>query len=213
MPKKPKQWESLKFDERAFLDSVGMKTPFGEAGRSTRERMWSRPTCDINGMWGGYTGDGAKTVIGAEAHAKISCRLVADQDPKKIYDGLVKFVNDRTPPDCSWEIEPHGMNPAIRVPTDSPWLEATRAALNNVFDKDAVLIGSGGSIPVVGSIREILGFDSLLVGFGLDDDRMHSPNEKFELTCFRNGIRSHAAMLHEFAQRSSGATAATASMG
>lgn len=193
------QWAALGFDEREFLGEAGMKTPFGEAGFSTLERIWCRPTCEINGIHGGYTGKGAKTVIGSSASAKISCRLVADQDPQKVYDGLVKFLHDRTPPDCRWEIHKHGMSPAIRVPVESPHLAAARKALRNVFQKDAVLIGSGGSIPLVGSIQRILGFDSLLVGFGLDDDRVHSPNEKFELRCFEMGIKSHAAMLEEFA--------------
>ena len=135
--------------------------------------------------------------------AKISCRLVAAQDPKKIYDGLVKFLNDRTPPDCTWDIHQHGCSPAIRVPTESPWLERAVAGLQRVFNKKPVLIGTGGSIPVVGSIQRILGFDSLLVGFGLEDDRVHSPNEKFELRCFEMGIKSHAAILAELAESAS----------
>jgi acetylornithine deacetylase/succinyl-diaminopimelate desuccinylase-like protein len=197
------QWRQLNFDEAAFLASAGMKTPFGERGAggwSTLERIWARPTCDINGIYGGYTGKGAKTVIGCSATAKVSCRLVADQNPRKIYDGLVKFLNDRTPPDCRWEVHSHGISPAIRVPTESPHLEAAMRGLERTFKRPPVLIGSGGSIPVVGSIRQILGFDSILVGFGLDDDRVHSPNEKFELRCFEMGIKSHAAMLAELAQ-------------
>lgn len=194
------RWESLGFDEQAFLNGVGLKTPMGEAGRSTLERTWSRPTCDINGIKGGYIGAGAKTVIGSEAMAKVSCRLVPHQDPQKIFDGLKRFLEQRTPADCRWEMHPHGMNPAIRVPTESPWLTAAMSGLRRAFDREAALIGTGGSIPVVGSIREILGFDSLLVGFGLDDDRVHSPNEKFELRCFRNGIRSHAFIMEEIAR-------------
>ncbi|HRQ75411.1 MAG TPA: dipeptidase [Phycisphaerales bacterium] len=193
------QWNSLGFDEKEFLGSAGMKTPFGEKGCSTLERTWSRPTCDINGIYGGYIGKGAKTVIGSHASAKLSCRLVANQNPRKIYDGLVKFFESRTPPDCRWEIKSHGISPAIRVPTESPYLEAARKGLKETYNKDAVLIGSGGSIPVVGSIQQILGFDSLLVGFGLDDDRVHSPNEKFELRCYEMGIKSHIRMLEQFA--------------
>jgi acetylornithine deacetylase/succinyl-diaminopimelate desuccinylase-like protein len=193
------QWQSLGFDEREFLGSAGMKTPFGEADRTTLERIWSRPTCDINGLWGGYTGQGAKTVIGSKASAKVSCRLVPDQDPRKVQEGLASFLNQRTPPDCRWEIHWHGASPAIRVPTDSPHLKAAARGLKAIFGREPVLIGSGGSIPVVGSIERLLGFDSLLVGFGLDDDRVHSPNEKFELRCFANGIRSHAAIMAELA--------------
>jgi acetylornithine deacetylase/succinyl-diaminopimelate desuccinylase-like protein len=194
-----RMWKSLGFDEEEFLAGAGMRTPYGEKGYSTLERIWSRPTCDINGIFGGYTGAGAKTVIGASATAKISCRLVPDQNPQRVYQGLVKFLEKRTPPDCRWEIHAHGMSPAIRVPTTSPYLDAARRALATVFDREPVLVGSGGSIPLVGSMKRILNMDSLLVGFGLDDDRVHSPNEKFEVRCFHNGIRSHAAMLAEFA--------------
>ena len=109
------------------------------------------------------------------------------------------FFQSNLHPDCRIEIESHGCNPAIAVPTDSSWLVAAREALTGVFDREALLIGTGGSIPAVGSIRELLGIDSLLVGFGLDDDNVHAPNEKFELTCLHNGIRSHAAMLAAFA--------------
>ncbi len=198
-PAQKKEWKRLGFDEKEFLGGVGLKTPRGEKGRSTLERIWSRPTCDVNGIYGGYIGAGAKTVIASKCSAKVSFRLVPVQDPKKIFAGLKKFLEARTPADCRWEIESHGLSPALRVPADSPWVERAKRGLAQVFDKETVLIGSGGSIPVVGSIQRILGFDSLLVGFGLDDDRIHSPNVKFELTCFRNGIKSHAAMLAEFA--------------
>ena len=195
-----KMWRGLGFKEKEFLAGAGVKKGFGEKGRSTIERMWSRPTCDVNGIFGGYTGKGAKTVIASHATAKISCRLVPAQDPKKIYNGLVKFLKDRTPPDCRWEIQSHGINPAIRVPTESPFLEAAVKGLKKTFSKEPVLIGCGGSIPLVGSVQRILGFDSLLVGFGLEDDRVHSPNEKFELRCFEMGMKSHATMLAAFAE-------------
>jgi acetylornithine deacetylase/succinyl-diaminopimelate desuccinylase-like protein len=138
-------------------------------------------------------------VIAAHASAKFSCRLVADQDPAKILVGIRRFLEERTPPDCRWEIVHHGMSSAIRVPTGSRFLQAAMAGLEEVYDRQPVLIGSGGSIPVVGDIRRILGFDSLLVGFGLEDDRIHSPNEKFELRCFHSGMRSHAAILARLA--------------
>ena len=194
-------WERLGFDESTFLAGAGMKQPFGEKGYSTLERTWARPTCDINGMVGGYTGKGAKTVIGDHARAKLSCRLVAHQDPNKIERALIEFFESRTPPGCTCSFTHHGAAPAIRVPTDSPHLEAAKAGLGDVYGREAVLIGTGGSIPVVGSIQQILGFDSLLVGFGLDDDRVHSPNEKFERRCFENGIRSHAAIMARLAGR------------
>ncbi|MCH8165766.1 MAG: dipeptidase [Planctomycetes bacterium] len=193
------QWANLGFDEAAFLASAGLRTPVGEAGRSSIERIWSRPACDINGIWSGYTGQGAKTIIPARASAKLSFRLVPQQDPHKIYDGLVTFLNRRTPPDCRWEFKSHGGSRAVRVGTESPYLEAAMRGLESTFGRKPVLMGCGGSIPVVGSIQRILGFDSLLVGFGLEDDRVHSPNEKFELRCFEMGMKSQAAILSEFA--------------
>jgi acetylornithine deacetylase/succinyl-diaminopimelate desuccinylase-like protein len=196
------QWEGLGFDEKEYLAEAGVTVPFGEKGFSTLERMWSRPTCDCNGIVGGYTGKGAKTVIAAKASAKISCRLVAEQDPAAIAAGLRRFFEDRCPKGCRVEFEDHGSGPAIRVASDSAWLRAAARGLAAVFGRDAALIGTGGSIPAVGLLQRELGIESLLVGFGLDDDRVHSPNEKFELTCFRNGIRAHATMLAEFAAAS-----------
>ena len=189
------EWAALGFDEKAFLASAGLDASTGERGRSVLERIWSRPTCDLNGIWGGYTGAGAKTVIAARASAKLSCRLVPEQDPQRVYERLAAFLNARTPDGCRWEIASHGRSPALRVPTDSPWLGAVMDGLGRAYGRAAVLVGSGGSIPVVGSIRKILGFDSILVGFSLDDDRIHSPNEKYEVQCFEMGIRSHAAIL------------------
>jgi acetylornithine deacetylase/succinyl-diaminopimelate desuccinylase-like protein len=198
-PGEARQHAVLPFDEAAFLASAGIGTPTGEAGRSTLERIWTRPTCDINGMWGGYTGPGAKTVIPAEARAKVSFRLVPGQDPARILAGLRDFVAARLPSDCRTEIVNHGGSAALRIPTDSPFVQAAARALAQAFDRPPVLIGMGGSIPAVEAIRRLLGMDSLLVGFGLADDRVHSPNEKFELRCFERGIRTHAALLAEFA--------------
>ncbi len=198
-PEEAAAWAHLGFDEAAFMASAGLTASCGEAGRSLLERLWARPTFEINGIWAGYTGQGAKTVIPARASAKLSCRLVPDQDPRKVYDGLVAYLRQRTPPDCRWEVALHSASRAVRVPTESACLEAAGQALERVFGRKPVLIGCGGSIPVVGSVQRVLGFDSLLVGFGLEDDRVHSPNEKFELRCFRMGMRSHAAMLGQFA--------------
>jgi acetylornithine deacetylase/succinyl-diaminopimelate desuccinylase-like protein len=192
------QWASLQFPEGEFLGDIGLKSGFGEKGRTTLERTWSRPTCDVNGMWGGYTGAGAKTVIASHASAKLSCRLVADQDPGKVLAGIRAFVEARLPAGCRYEIAEFGAAPAFSVRDDNPFLSATQRALKGVFGRDAALIGSGGSIPAVGAIRTHTGADALLVGFGLDDDCVHSPNEKFELRCLLNGTLSHAAMLHEF---------------
>jgi acetylornithine deacetylase/succinyl-diaminopimelate desuccinylase-like protein len=196
------QWESLGFSDAEFLGDIGLQAGFGETGRSTLERTWSRPTCDVNGIFGGYTGKGAKTVIAAHATAKVSFRLVSKQDPAKIAAAFESFVRARLPVGCRAEFESHGANAAIEVSESSRYLAAADAGLKAVFGKAPLLIGSGGSIPAVGSIQRILGMDSLLVGFGLDDDCVHSPNEKFELACYQNAIRSHAAMLREFAQLS-----------
>jgi len=193
-------WAELPFDETDFLAGAGITEPFGEAGRSTLERIWSRPTCDINGIWGGYTGPGSKTVIPAEARAKLSCRLVPDQDPQRILERLRSFLDERTPAECRWEIELHGISPAIRLPADSPYLEAAKRALEAVFARPPLMIGMGGSIPAVEAIKRLLGMDSLLVGFGLADDLVHSPNEKFELRCFEAGMQTHARLLAELSK-------------
>ncbi len=194
-------WKELDFDEAAFLGHAGFKRSTGEAGRSTLERLWSRPTCDLNGVWGGYTGEGTKTVIPAKASAKLSCRLVPGQDPEKVRAGLKAFVDRRLPEDCRVEMDELGASPALRIPTNSPFLKAAQISLTDVFAKEPILVGIGGSIPAVGAIKHHLGIDSILMGFGLDDDRVHAPNEKFELQCFKSGMRAHAALLAEIAAR------------
>src|SRR5919106_1102557 len=185
-----RQIAALPFDEAGFLGGAGLTVGTGEAGRSTLERIWTRPTCDINGMWGGYTGPGSKTVIPARAAAKASFRLVPQQNPGKIMAGLREFLAQRTPADCRFELTVHATAAPLRIPVNSPYVEAARRALEQVFPKAPVLIGMGGSIPAVEAIKRLLGIDALLVGFGLADDRVHSPNEKFELRCFTNGIRT-----------------------
>jgi acetylornithine deacetylase/succinyl-diaminopimelate desuccinylase-like protein len=190
---------ALPFDEAGFLASAGIGAPAGEAGRSTLERIWTRPTCDINGIWGGYAGPGTKTVIPAQAHAKVSFRLVPDQDPIKIQSGWRAFLDARMPADCRVEMAIHGSAAALRVPIDSPFVQAASRALERTFARPPALVGMGGSIPAVEAIKRLLGMDSVLMGFGLADDRVHSPNEKFELRCFEQGIRSHAALLAELA--------------
>jgi acetylornithine deacetylase/succinyl-diaminopimelate desuccinylase-like protein len=195
-----RQWAALPFDEADFLGSAGVRTPVGEAGRTTLERVWSRPTCDINGISGGYAGPGAKTVIPAEASAKLSFRLVPDQDPRRVLAELGTFLDARMPADCRYEIAVHGLSPAIRLPADSPYVRAGARALQAVFDRQPYLIGMGGSIPAVEAIKRLLGMESLLIGFGLKDDLVHSPNEKFELRCFEAGMQTHARLLAELAK-------------
>ena len=194
-----RQWASLGFDEQKFLGDIGLSVPVGEAGRTALERLWARPTADVNGIWGGYTGEGSKTVIPSDAHAKVSFRLVPGQDPTAIIKGLYDFLMDRMPEDAQAKIQVFSHGSAIEVPSDGPWVRAAQHALTEEFGKPAVLIGCGGSIPVVDSFKRVLGMDSLLVGFGLDDDQVHSPNEKFEVRCFERGLASHVRLLARLA--------------
>jgi acetylornithine deacetylase/succinyl-diaminopimelate desuccinylase-like protein len=198
-PQIREQWKNLKFDEKRFFSELGLKHAAGERGRSVLEQTWARPTCDVNGIVGGYTGEGSKTVIPAKASAKVSFRLVGDQDPSAVRDAFRAFVRARMPADCTAEFLAHGASPALRLPLDSIYLAKTRLALQDEWGNEAVLKGSGGSIPIVGSFKHDLGMDSLLVGFGLDDDRIHSPNEKYDVQSFHKGARSWARILAAFA--------------
>ena len=189
------QWDALGFDADAFLGSVGLSVPAGEKDRSALEMIWSRPTCEVNGMTSGYTGDGFKTVLPSKASAKISFRLVGTQDPLAIRESFRKMVRDMLPADCSVEFHDHGAGPASVMPTDNPAFEQARRALSEEWPNDAAFIGSGGSIPIAGYFKTILGLDSMLIGFGLDDDQLHSPNEKYDVRSFHKGIRSWARVL------------------
>ena len=189
------QWAGLDFDGTEFLGEVGLSVPAGEKGRSVLEMIWARPTLEVNGIIGGYTGDGFKTVIPARASAKVSFRLVGDQDPAKLRESFRAFIRQRIPADCTVEFHEHGGSPALRLPFDGPYLARARDALAAEWGTEPAISGSGGSIPVVGSFKRILGMDSLMIGFGLDDDRIHSPNEKYELSSFHGGIRSWARVM------------------
>ena len=178
-----------------FLGPIGLKLPAGEQGRMLIEQISTRPTAEVNGIIGGYTGDGAKTVIPGKASAKVSFRLVGAQDPDKIRSAFRDFVRARVPTDCSVEFGSFSSAPAIEVKFDNPALAKARAALAEEWGKKAVTVGAGGSIPIVGDFKTVLGMDTLMVGFALDDDRVHSPNEKYDLKCFHKGIRSWARIL------------------
>jgi acetylornithine deacetylase/succinyl-diaminopimelate desuccinylase-like protein len=193
-------WDSLDFDGAEFLGDVGLTIPAGEKGRSVLEMIWSRPTLEVNGIVGGYTGDGFKTVIPSKASAKVSFRLVGDQDPERLRLLFRSFVWERVPADCKVDFKSHGGSPALRLPFDGPFLQKARQALTAEWHQDAAIVGAGGSIPVVGSFKRLLGMDSLMIGFGLDDDRIHSPNEKYELSSFHGGIRSWARVLAALAE-------------
>ena len=199
-PQVLKTWESLGETAETFLGQVGLSIPSGEKGRSVLELVWARPTAEFNGIAGGYAGRGFKTVIAAEASAKVSFRLVHKQNPDKIRAAFREFVRARIPADCSVEFEPHGGSPAIQLDYGSPFLTKAKAALSEEWPKPAVMIAMGGSIPIVGDFQKFLGMESLMVGFALSDDRIHSPNEKYDLQSFHKGQRSWARILHALTQ-------------
>ena len=187
--------KGLDLTAEKFLGPIGLKKPAGEHDRMLIEMVTTRPPAEINGMIGGYTGEGAKTVIPGEASAKVSFRLVGEQDPEKIRDGFRAFVRARLPADCKVEFGNFGLAPPLQLSFDNPALTKARAVLADEWGHKAVAVGAGGSIPIVADFKNVLGMDSLLVGFALDDDRVHSPNEKFDLKCYHKGIRSWARIL------------------
>ena len=192
--------KALNLTEQQFLGQVGLKHSAGEKGRLVLEQTTTRPTAEINGIIGGYTGEGAKTVIPGEAIAKVSFRLVGAQDPVKVCDAFRAFVRERMPADCKVEFANFGLAPPLQLSFDNPALTKARTVLAEEWGHKAVAVGAGGSIPIVADFKQVLGMDSLLVGFALDDDRVHSPNEKFDLKCFHKGIRSWARILDALAQ-------------
>jgi acetylornithine deacetylase/succinyl-diaminopimelate desuccinylase-like protein len=191
--------KGLDLTPEKFLGPIGLKKPAGEQDRMLIEQITTRPTAEINGIIGGYTGEGAKTVIPGEASAKVSFRLVGTQNPEKIRDAFRAFVLARLPADCKVEFGNFGLAPPLQLSFDNPALNKARDVLGEEWGKKAVAVGAGGSIPIVADFKSVLGMDSLLVGFALDDDRVHSPNEKFDLTCYHKGIRSWARILSALA--------------
>jgi acetylornithine deacetylase/succinyl-diaminopimelate desuccinylase-like protein len=187
--------KGLGLTAETFLGPIGLKEPAGEKGRLLIEMTTTRPTAEINGIVGGYTGEGAKTVIPGEATAKVSFRLVGEQDPEKVRDAFRTFVRERLPADCKVAFANFALAPPLQLSFDSPALAKARSVLAEEWGHKAVAVGAGGSIPIVADFKHVLGMDSLLVGFALDDDRVHSPNEKFDLKCFHKGIRSWARIL------------------
>lgn len=189
------QWQGLAFDHAAFLGDVGLSKPAGEQDRTPLEVIWSRPTCEVNGIWGGYTGDGFKTVLPSEAHAKISFRLVGTQDPHAIRENFRKMVTEMLPEDCTVDFSGHGASQASGVEIGHSMFEPARQALSDEWQVPAAYIGCGGSIPIAGHFQKILGTEPMLIGFGKDDDQIHSPNEKYDMESFHKGIRSWARIL------------------
>lgn len=189
-------WRKIGPTDQEGLAPVGLSLPAGEIGYTALEQTWCRPSCEINGISGGYEEKGFKTVLPSKAMAKVSFRLVGDQDPEKIRAAFRAHVQTRLPADCSAEFVPHGGSRASIVSADMPFLPPALTALEAEWQRPAAVIGCGGSIPVVTEVQQALDMDSLLIGFGLEDDRVHSPNEKYDLTCFHKGIRSWIRVLY-----------------
>jgi acetylornithine deacetylase/succinyl-diaminopimelate desuccinylase-like protein len=193
-------WRSLPFDDAVFLKEQGLAAGYGEAGYSTIERKWARPTCDVNGITSGYQGPGAKTIIPAKASAKISMRLVPNQDPAKIQASFEAALRERCPKNVKIEFIQHGASGAVLVPIDGQPTQLAAEALEIGFGVKPTFMREGGSIPVVGLVKRTLGIDTLLVGFGLPDDRIHAPNEKFDLDALHCGTRTAAALYAKLAE-------------
>jgi len=199
-------WKDLGVSAADALKGIGLppEADVGEAGFTAIEREWARPTCDINGLIGGYTGPGAKTVIPSEASVKLSFRLVDDMDTNKIAESVIKWFEARTPPGCKWEFENHGGGAPATCATESEPLQMAFRAIKRACGVQPAMIKSGGAIPVAGLLKTTVGLETVFMGFGLEDDRVHSPNEKFELDCFRMGAKSHAALVEELSGTAEG---------
>jgi acetylornithine deacetylase/succinyl-diaminopimelate desuccinylase-like protein len=185
-------YENLPFDEEAYMEELGVEALHGEKGYCTKERASARPTLDVNGIWGGYQGEGAKTVLPSKGGAKVSMRLVPNQDPKKIAQLFKDYIEQIAPDTVDVEVvEHHGGHPAI---TDLSFygLQAAAKAFKKIYGKEPLFTREGGSIPIVADFQKILGAESILMGFGLDSDAIHSPNEKFSLKDFYRGIKTSA---------------------
>jgi acetylornithine deacetylase/succinyl-diaminopimelate desuccinylase-like protein len=194
------QWESesiarLGFDEQAFVGELDVPRPHGEAGHSTLERIWNRPTFEINGIFGGYTGDGSKTIIPASATVKISIRLVPQQNPARICELVAGHIRSVCPDTVHLEMSDFASSPPVLFDVNDPTFQAAQEALRQGFGGDPVFIRCGGSIPVVSTFVEQLGCPVILMGLGLDSDRPHGPNEHFSLDSFIRGTKASAHLL------------------
>lgn len=198
--KEREQFAALPFDEDAFMQQVGVRGLSGEKGFTTLERRWARPTFDVHGLTSGYQGEGAKTIVPAWASAKFSFRLVPDQDPAKIKTGLEQLLKSCCPPGIDMTLEDLHGAPGIVMSSESPYMSAAARAIEQGFGRAPVFIREGGSIPVVNAFRELLGVDTLLLGWGLDDDNTHGPNEKFSLADFHRGIKASAYLWEELSK-------------
>jgi acetylornithine deacetylase/succinyl-diaminopimelate desuccinylase-like protein len=196
-----KAWKKLPFDEEEYRNAeVGASKLVGEKGYSVLERTWARPTLDVHGIIGGFTGAGAKTVIPAKATAKVSMRLVPNMKPQTAFRQFSEFVQSRRPAGVTVDVRLIHSGEASLIPTDNPWIEAATRAMKTVWNKDTVFIRSGGSIPIVGDFERHLKIPSVMMGFGLPDDGLHAPNEKFHIPNFHRGIESVVRFFEEAAR-------------
>ena len=193
-------YAAVPFDEQGFIAESGAPMAWGEKGHSTLERVWSRPTLDVNGIWGGYTGEGSKTVLPSFAAAKVSMRLVPDQDGAELFGKFEAYVQSLAPPGVKVVVKNyHAGKPWITSP-DNPMLQAAIRALGRAWTKPPALIREGGSIPVMATFQQTHGLPCIMMGFGLHDDQVHAPNEKFSLTSFHGGTKSCAYLYEELAK-------------
>lgn len=199
-PQEREAWRKLNFDDAAFMAEMGVDGLTGEAGYSTLERIWGRPTLDCNGIWGGYVGQGPKTVLPAWAKAKISTRLVPNQTPPAVAAGLEKYLHAHRPPGTRVEMAVLSTDEPWLMPPDSPALWAGLEAMSEAFGKPCNLIRGGGSVPITHLFQKHLGVNALMMGYGLPDDRVHSPNEKFRLEHYYRGILAGAALMRNLAK-------------
>ncbi len=193
-----KAWKSLPFDEEDYRKSgMGSRELTGEPGFSALERTWARPTLDVHGMPGGFIGAGAKTVIPAKASAKISFRLVPDMDPQEVFAQYKSYVESLQPKGIELSVRLIHSGDPIVISTDNQFVRAATRALRQVFGKETVFIRSGGSIPIVGAFERHLKIPTVMMGFGLPDDNLHAPNEKFHIANFHRGIESIILLFEE----------------
>jgi acetylornithine deacetylase/succinyl-diaminopimelate desuccinylase-like protein len=196
------RWAALDVEPvRDVLGPLGVDTPYGEAGFSTLARRWARPACDVNGLYGGYEGEGAKTVIPSYAGAKVSFRLAPDQDPDRIAQRFTEWLQARDVGGCRWQITEHGRAEPVRLALDSPWIAAAQRACRAATGREAVLMREGATIPVVAALKNTLNMEPLLMGFALASDQIHAPDEHFGLDRFALATRTHVELLASLAEK------------
>jgi acetylornithine deacetylase/succinyl-diaminopimelate desuccinylase-like protein len=199
-PEEKESFAALGFDEEQLKRELHVTTLVGEPGFSALERLWARPTLELNGIFGGFQGEGTKTVIPARAGAKITCRLVPDQDPVKVTEAIEAHLKAHCPPGVTLEVIKRAGAPACITPVDHPAIRAAMASLAEAYGTEARFIRCGGSIPVVATFQEVLGLPSVLMGFGLEDENFHAPDEHFHLENFDTGLRALCSYWYRLAE-------------